>query len=388
MSPKFAAPIAVAVLISTLGVLRSEDAKSGTENRNYSRDVYSKVHLVAIATLTFAAPPPAEFKYDRYPNGGAERIQSGDGEEYARKDGKTWLKSNDWGETGQPVEAQTSQRLNNWISVIDSRLNSAASLKFVEKRSDGERDEFVFAEANKGKGKSPQWSFGKYKNATDDKPPILDHFSGSMPLGSHDANVDIKFSYLVAVNVTEVKPSASPSDTNTTAASADAARTDSPNDATVSLLDGKFKIDVPPDFKRESDDPKEPKTLASFTRADGAWGTVVRGTHGLTPDQLDGYMKKRVTEYSKGFTAMPKNAHLQWIHQEMITISGWKWADWSFVPMLKGKKDYRNNPVYTRNLTTSYKGQLLEVNFTSNLNTDPALKDEIDKIMASVHLEE
>ena len=56
--------------------------------------------------------------------------------------------------------------------------------------------------------------------------------------------------------------------------------------------------------------------------------------------------------------------------------------------MLKGKKDYSHNPVYTRNLTTSYKDQLLEINFTSNLNTAPELKQEIDHIMGSVHLKE
>jgi len=39
-------------------------------------------------------------------------------------------------------------------------------------------------------------------------------------------------------------------------------------------------------------------------------------------------------------------------------------------------------------MTTFYKGQLLEINFTSNLNTAPELKREIDHIMASVHLEE
>ena len=56
--------------------------------------------------------------------------------------------------------------------------------------------------------------------------------------------------------------------------------------------------------------------------------------------------------------------------------------------MLKGGKDYRNTPVYTRFLTTSYKGQLLEITFTSNLNTAPELKQEIDRIMGSVHLDE
>jgi hypothetical protein len=390
VNAKFA--VAAAVFVSSTSVLHCQDPKSGAENMKYSRDAYSKVHMVAIAKLTFEAPPAAEFKYDRYPNGGPERIQSGEGVDFARKDGKTWLKSQDWGEMGEPVDAQIAKRLNNWISVIDNRLNSDAPLKFVKKEDAGERNEFVFQEVGKkGKGAAPRFVFGQYKNAKDTDPPILDHYSGPMQLGMHEAKVDIKFSYLVSVqiqDVTEKSSSPAPSPANAVATSPPPAKTEPQTGGTVSLLDGKFKIDIPPDFKREADDPKEPKTLAKFAREDGAWGTVLRGTHGLTPDQLDGYIKMRVGEYSKGFKWLPKDAHLQWLHKEVVTINGWKWADWSFVPMLKGKKDYRNSPVYSRNLTASYKGQLLEINFTTNLTTDPALKDEIDKIMASVHLEE
>jgi hypothetical protein len=43
---------------------------------------------------------------------------------------------------------------------------------------------------------------------------------------------------------------------------------------------------------------------------------------------------------------------------------------------------------FTRFLTTSYKGQLLEITFTSNLNTRPELKKEIDRIMESVRPKE
>lgn len=157
---------------------------------------------------------------------------------------------------------------------------------------------------------------------------------------------------------------------------------------TVGLLDGKLKLDIPSDFSRDPDDPKDPKTVVKFSGADGAWGSVLHGTHGLTPDKLEGYLKMRLAEYSKSFKWLPKDSHLQWLKKDIVTIDGRKWADWSFVPMLKGKKDYSNNPVYTRNLTTSYKGQLLEINFTSNLNIDPKLKQEIDHIMDSVHLEE
>jgi len=553
MNTKCAVLTAVAVLISTASIVHGQDPKSGAEDIKYSRDVYSKVHMVVIAKLEFEAPPAAEFQYDRYPNGGAERIKSGDGKEYARKDGKTWLESSDWGDTGQPADAETVRRLNNWVSVIDTLLKSEAPLKFVTTKDDGARDEFVFEESGKGKRKAPQWSFGKYKTATNDKPPILDHFTGPMQLGMHDAKVDIKFSYLIAIkmNVVEASPSpgasgasatptASPApgqspsvgnanpkpsakadsqsqsngpgaelvdrgiekgkkgDLNGAIADFDKAIKANPNNAnhyinrayarrlkkdpagaiadytraieidpksadayynrgnvkaidnkdvdgaiadytlaieadpkyshayynravakkqrgdaagadadfkraaeidpelapptvnTITLLDGKFGIDVPSDFERVPDDPKEPKTLAKFAHngEGGAWGTVLRGTHGLKPEELKAYLDKRVAEYTKGFKWMPKDAHLQWLHKEIVTINGWKWADWSFVPTLKGKQDYRNNPVYTRNLTTSYKGQLLEVNFTTNLTTDPALKDEIDKIIASMHLEE
>ncbi len=546
--------------------MRAQDAKFAADNLKYSRDFYSKVHFVAIAKLDFGPGGKAEFKYDRYPNGGPERIQAG-GAEFARKDGKTWLRSNDWGETGKPVDAQTSKRLNNWVGLIDGRLiggpasndpsEGATVMKFLGKEDHGEREEFVFEESKeKPKAKSyPHVSFGRYKNAKDQQ-VLLSEFSGPMRLGAREAKVNISFSYLVAVQIKdetnaaespspsptaanrpgsgplksasagESASSASPADNESvedlvnrgiekgkegdldgaigdftraielnpkddapyynraqakwlkkdaagaiadytraielgstnpaaynnrgnaraenndrdgaiadytraiqlkpdyarayhnravtkkengdaTGAEADfkaaekldlalaseRSATDSkdnrPSGATsVSLLDGKLKLDIPSDFSRDSDDPKDPKTLAKFSGPDGAWGIVLRGTHGLAPDKLDGYLKMRVAEYSKGFKWLPKDSHLQWLKKDIVTIDGRKWADWRYIPMLKGKKDYSHSPVYTRFLTTSYKGQLLEISFTSNLNTTPELKKEIDHVMASVHLEE
>lgn len=507
----------------------------------HSRDFFSKVHFVAIAKLDFGAGGTADFKYDRYPSGGPERIQSGDSE-FVRKDGKTWLRSNDWGETGKPVDPQTSKRLNNWVGLIDARLNGEPAsndptegrtvMTFFGKHDEGEREEFVFEES-KEKPKAQQYphvSFGRYKNPNDQQ-VLLSHFSGPMQLGGREANVDISFSHLIAVKIQETvheSPSPAPSaatesfgedlvnagiekakngeidealadfsraielnprddapyynraqarrlkkdtagaiadytraielgstnpaaynnrgnaraeskdlvgaiadytraielkpnyarayynravarkedgDSNGAAAdfraagkldpelageetTADANNNGPSRVTTESLLDDKLKLQVPADFSRDPDDPKEPKTVAKFSGPDGAWGIVLRGTHGLTPDKLDGYLTMRVAEYSKGFKWLPKDSQLHWLQKNIVTIDGRKWANWSFVPMMKGKKDYSHNPVYTRNLTTSYKGQLLEINFTSNLNTDPKLKQEIDGIMNSVHLEE
>src|SRR5438874_7950830 len=93
---------------------------------------------------------------------------------------------------------------------------------------------------------------------------------------------------------------------------------------TMSLLDGKLKIDLPADFSRDPDDPKDPKTLAKFSGQDGAWGAVLSGTHGLTPDKLESYLKMRVAEYSKGFKWLPQDSHLQWWKKEVVTIDGRK----------------------------------------------------------------
>ena len=547
-----------------LSPLRAQDAEFAADNLKYSRDFYSKVHFVAIAKLDFGPGGTADFKYDRYPNGGPERIQSGDGE-FVRKNGKTWLRSNDWGKTGKPVDAQTSKRLNNWVGLIDARLKGepasndpsegATVMKFLGKEDQSEREEFVFEESKeKPKAKSyPHVSFGRFKNAKDQQ-VLLSEFSGPMRLGAREAKVNIGFSYLVAVQIKEEtnaakSPSPAPANGEGSGGQSGAAESSSPaseqsvedlvnrgiekakkgdldgaiadfdhaielnpkddapyynraqakrlkkdaagaiadytraielgstnpaaynnrgnakaenNDrdgaiadytraielkpdyarayynravakeakgdtagaaadfkhaqelapelvskepvadsssnratgnggaagTTVSLLDGKLKIDIPPDFSRDPDNPKEPKTVAKFSSPDGAWGEVLRGTHGLTPEDLPGYLKRRVDEYSKGFKWLPKDSHLQWLKKEVVTVDGRKWADWRFVPTLKGKKDYSHNPVYTRFLTTSYKGQLLEITFTSNLNTKPGLKEEINHIMNSVYLEE
>jgi len=204
------------------------DAKFADDNLKYSRDFYSKVHFVAIANLDFGAGGTAEFKYDRYPNGGPERIQARNGEEFARKDGKTWLKSNDWGETGKPVDTQTAKRLNNWVGLIEARINGPPTsndlseggtvMKFLRKEDEGEREEFFFEES-KEKPKATSYahiSFGRFKNGQDQQ-VLLSEFSGPMRLGARDAKVKISFSHLVAVQIkdeTSAAESPSPAATN------------------------------------------------------------------------------------------------------------------------------------------------------------------------------
>jgi hypothetical protein len=366
--------------------ITAQDAKLAADRLKYGRDFYSKVHLVAITSLDFGGGEPIQFKYDRYPDGGPERIQAGDGE-FARTKGKGWLRSNDWGETGSPADAQISKRLNNWVGLIEGQLSAQPALEFVTKKSADGREDLVFKENKQDAGEAPRFTFGKYKNDKSDTQPLLSEFSGVMRLGARDATVTIRFSHLVSVkmNIVEAKDGSATARPATPSPEQEKGPAAGP---AVKLLDGKLTLAVPSDFVREPVDPKKPKTLAHFSCAGGAWGEVLRGSNGLTPEKLPDYLKMRVAEYSKGFDWLPKDSPLTWLRKELVNIDGRPWADWRYVPMKKGSKDYRNSPIYTRFLTTSYKGQLLEITFTTNLETAPELKQEIDRIMDSVRLEE
>jgi len=80
--------------------LRGQDAKFAADNLKYSRDFYSKVHFVAMASL------PASFKYDRYPSGGP--TDSVRRRTYARQHGRPWRYLNDKMRTGLPIDTPSA----------------------------------------------------------------------------------------------------------------------------------------------------------------------------------------------------------------------------------------------------------------------------------------
>jgi hypothetical protein len=154
----------------------------------------------------------------------------------------------------------------------------------------------------------------------------------------------------------------------------------------VTLLDGKLKLDTTDAFALKKEATSSKQSIADFDAGESdAWGAITRGTHGLQPEGLETYMKKKVAEYTKGFSWLPK---LTWLKKEIVTIDGRKWADMRYIAPRKNAKNPRDGLLYTRILGTSYDGQLLEIIFTSNTDESPALKDKIDKVMESVKLEE
>jgi hypothetical protein len=155
---------------------------------------------------------------------------------------------------------------------------------------------------------------------------------------------------------------------------------------TLSFLDGKLKLDTGEAFVQEEQAKADKKSeLAHFAARDSdGWGAITRGTHGLRPEGLATYLKNKVAEYTRGLSWLPQ---LKWIKKEIVTIDGRQWADLRYIAPKAHPANPRDGLLYTRVLATSYEGQLLEILFTSNTDENPALKNQIDKVMESVRLE-
>lgn len=152
----------------------------------------------------------------------------------------------------------------------------------------------------------------------------------------------------------------------------------------VILLDGKLKFDTTDAFVTDQSAKSSKQSIADFKgRNNDGWGAILRGTHGLPPDGLTNYMDKKVAEYSKGLSWLPK---LNWLKKEIVTINGRQWADLRFIAPREKAKDAFDGLMYTRILATSYGGQLLEIMFTSNTDPNRTLKEKIDQVIESVSL--
>jgi tetratricopeptide (TPR) repeat protein len=193
--------IILAGLLSAGANLRAQDTQIVSDNLAYSREFYSGVHFVAIATL------PSSFAYDRYPDNGAERMRCDDGTFARQHSGQPWLKSADWGQTGSPVDKDTAQKLEGWIKLVNAPFDlTPANVKFSAKSQADNRAQWTFtAVAQDPKGSATQFHFDK--RVYDPNENVLLHeFSGSLrlqgdkvvPGGASDA-VKFSFGYLVSI---------------------------------------------------------------------------------------------------------------------------------------------------------------------------------------------
>ena len=202
--------ILVGIVFATVN-LTAQDAQIVTDNLAYSREFYSGVHFVAIASQPASAARSARdrevFAYDRYPDNGAERIRCEEGTFAREQPGQPWLKSSDWGRTGATLDKDTTQKLERWIKLVNSAFDlTPANIKLSEKSESDDRVKWIFTcRSQNPKGSTTQLTFEK--PVFDPNENVLLHeFSGSLrvqgdkvvPSGASDL---VKFSlgYLVPI---------------------------------------------------------------------------------------------------------------------------------------------------------------------------------------------
>jgi len=197
----------VAISFLVLCTLHAQDAKIVADNLEFSREFYSGVHLSAISE---SAPT---FAYQRYPDNGPERIQCDAGTFARSQRGKPWLKSENWGESGRPVDQQTARKLDGWVKLVENAFDFMPSeAKLVSKSREGVRVEWTFqARAANQTGSPVRLTFAR--PLYDKNQNVLLHgFEGSLPgVGGktgHATRVKFSFGYLIATSGFELSEAA------------------------------------------------------------------------------------------------------------------------------------------------------------------------------------
>src|SRR6266404_5346770 len=188
--------IVVGSSVLVLSTLQAQDAKIVADNLEFSRDFYSGVHFSAIAESK------PSFGYQRYPDNGPERIQC-DAGTFARQHGKPWLRSENWGETGRPVDKQTTQKLDGWVKLVEAVFDFAPSeVKLLSKSKAGHEVQWIFqAPGVNEKGAPVRLTFAR--PLYDKNPNVLLHdFEGPLPIAGgktpRSERVKFSFGYLIA----------------------------------------------------------------------------------------------------------------------------------------------------------------------------------------------
>ena len=206
------------LLTAFLGVVataRAGEKEDFEKYMEYNRAIVEKQHLIALVEAEPMSGKGAEtsFRYDHYPE--LERIQAKDGT-FARKKGKSWLKSSDWAETGTPVKAARAAELSAWASyamvpVVGKFVSKDASqggqvitlTKTEPKEGGGERVFYEIGREHSTGFLYPQFVFDRQEKGEN---AMLIGYAGLLTYGEEKIRVNINYSYLFQVNMTVVNP--------------------------------------------------------------------------------------------------------------------------------------------------------------------------------------
>jgi hypothetical protein len=204
--------VAAAMLTANFSALAQEPSRAA-KDLDWTRQMIAQYHWVALVNVEMAPQQLTKFEYDYYPKdkNGPEvtRIKDADGT-FARVAGKAWLRSDDWGATGQPVTDGKAGQLDTYAQITMVPLGKPAPHDpsqgaIVWKRiSQGQSKDFTYFTFERTRerplpgGVYPRFTF--MKSSTDkDGQLFLSSFSGPLSVNNQPVPLAISYTYMVPV---------------------------------------------------------------------------------------------------------------------------------------------------------------------------------------------
>jgi hypothetical protein len=208
--------VTIALVFSPSAVVRADDSARLQRALNFSRKFMFEHHLVAEVLLETRdqGGPREQFTYDRYPD--VERIKLGENRVFARKKGGSWLKSDDWAETGRPVSSKEAAQLNYDVQIAEIAWNPSHSskdksqganiTKIVSLSKDKMGEHLVFERTREHPTNPPypSYRFTKYDNIPGNE-QLLDHFSGPILMGDQKLFLTVSYTALIELKNARIK---------------------------------------------------------------------------------------------------------------------------------------------------------------------------------------
>ncbi|HWB59956.1 MAG TPA: hypothetical protein VG733_10710 [Chthoniobacteraceae bacterium] len=202
--PTFIAASCVAAQLFCAGLTRAQDPKLAPTDLKNFKALADKGHLIAQVELQTGEQTYLRYRYDRYP--GVVRIVEEDGSVYARAKDKGWLKSNDWGKTGDAAGKEKSAELDNFAGIVElafaephpSDMSQGATVwRFIGKDEEAGFLDFTYErsrEKPRKDGAYPRFSFIK-REGDKDGHLILSSATGQLTMGEKLTPFEIDFDY-------------------------------------------------------------------------------------------------------------------------------------------------------------------------------------------------
>lgn len=208
----FAVCLSISLLIS--GRAEAAEAEAFAKSLENTRAVVAKHHLISLVEISpLDEGKETKYRYDRYPE--VERLQL-NGASYARKKPKSWLKSDNWAETGAKVKTSKAQELDALVSFVDAPLNNnmvardksqGGMVVHLLNREPRDKSERIFYEIRRENSTGlvyPKFVFDKGKDEADDE-ALLVGYAGLMYSGDEKVKVNINYSYMFLVAMEPAK---------------------------------------------------------------------------------------------------------------------------------------------------------------------------------------